>query len=444
MQSTHLPSLLPTLVCATILAGFSITEAQASTAAEDVVCKGCVNKNDLAANSVTNGKIKTNQIRFNRLHQTVRDRIKELEEKVAKLESSLAGAIELIDYVDELEEKLATLESSLAGAIELSNYASVVVVEYETPDGTDFLPTVRFEGANVQIIDGTGQTIPAEPTGTDGPSGLGNLIIGYDEIRTDGEEVCSDGQFDDVGSCENNNSRFGFDLKSGSHNLIVGPGHEYPQAGGAVFGKNNVINRNSATVTGGEMNIARGIVSSVSGGDNNTASGQWASVSGGHLNTASGLDASVSGGDQNKASGAFASVSGGQGNVAKGTHASVSGGKQNAASGSGATVSGGLQNTASGKEASVSAGQFNKASEQWSSVSGGQINIADGEYANVSGGSQNKASGRGATVSGGDNNTASGQSASVSGGSANTASKSLATVSGGVVLTADSDGQHVP
>ena len=430
MQSTHLPSLLPTLVCATILAGFSITEAQASTAAEDVVCKGCVNKNDLAANSVTNGKIKTNQIRFNRLHQTVRDRIKELEEKVAKLESSLAGAIELIDYVDELEEKLATLESSLAGAIELSNYASVVVVEYETPDGTVFLPTVRFEGANVQIIDGTGQTIPAEPTGPDGPSGLGNLIIGYDEYPEGGgiALVCSDGQFDDPESCESNNASWGYH-KFGSHSLIVGSGHSYSQAGGAVFGRNNVVNRNAATVTGGQDNIARGKASSVSGGSGNRASGQWASVSGGHENQASGLEASVSGGYQNKASGAFANVSGGGENIASASSASISGGLKNKASGQWASVSGGSFNTAGYSGASVSGGTRNAATGRDSSVSGGDGNLADGDGASVSGGSSNKALETNATVSGGQQNTATGVSA---------------TVSGGALLTAENPAQHVP
>ena len=415
MQSTHSPSLLPALVCATILAGFSITGAQASTTAEDVVCKGCVNKNDLAANSVTNGKIKTNQIRFNRLHQTVRDRIKELEEKVATLEASLADAIEVIDYVDELEGKVADLESSLAGAIELSKYASVVVVEHGTRDGTVFLPTVRFEGANVQIIDGTGQTIPAEPTGPDGPSGLGNLIIGYDEYReaAGSTPLCSDGQFDDQESCESNNASWGFH-KFGSHSLIVGSGHSYSQAGGAVFGKNNVVNRNAATVTGGENNIARGKVSSVSGGSGNKASGQWASVSGGHENRASGLEASVSGGYQNKASGAFASISGGAENIASASSASISGGLKNKASGPLASVSGGAANTAGFSGASVSGGTNNEATGLNSSVSGGNGNLADGDGASVSGGASNKAL------------------------------ANVSTVSGGALLTAEAPAQHLP
>lgn len=58
-------------------------------------------------------------------------------------------------------------------------------------------PIAVFEGANVMVTSGSGAT--AGPV-----NGLGNLIVGYDEVISSGT---SD--------------------KSGSHNLVAGPGHNY-------------------------------------------------------------------------------------------------------------------------------------------------------------------------------------------------------------------------
>jgi hypothetical protein len=164
-------------------------------------------------------------------------------------------------------------------------------------------------GANVMIIDGTGAT--------ESTSGLGNLQVGYNALRGDG------------------------DLRTGSHNLIVGDENNYASYGGLVAGRFNEIT---------------GIYASVSGGIQNTASGGYASVSGGALNTASGIYASVSGGAQNTASGGYASVSGGVQNTASGPIVSISGGYLNTASGPRASISGGVGNTASGPLSSILGG----------------------------------------------------------------------------------------
>jgi hypothetical protein len=248
---------------------------------------------------------------------------------------------------------------------------------------------IFFDGVNVNIRNGLGATngFPSFPDSNDFNqtvvNGLGNLIVGYNETikPTDGPGLpASD--------------------KSGSHNIVVGHGHNYSSFGGLVVGFDNINSGPYSTVFG-ERNKATNLGSNVGGGRGNTASGFFSSVSGGVLNVASGFHSSVSGGSNNEASG---------------SESSVSGGDNNDASGTGSSVSGGQSNTASGELSSVSGGAANLASGLRSSVSGGQINTALGTSSSVSGGDSNTASGNTSSVSGGFSNTASGSSSSVSGG----------------------------
>jgi hypothetical protein len=196
---------------------------------------------------------------------------------------------------------------------------------------------ITIKGANLHLVNGLGSTDCDSEQGQpipDCPNGLGNLIVGYNESR------------EPFGAGE--------DIRTGSHNVVVGLGQNFSRFGGLVVGRFNEIS---------------GDFAEVSGGAGNTASGGTAAVSGGQFNTASGGgSAAVSGGLSNVASGDWAAVSGGQGNTASGFAAAVSGGLSNVASGgdplagpSGvggrATVSGGFQNTASGDFSSVSGGQ---------------------------------------------------------------------------------------
>lgn len=99
--------------------------------------------------------------------------------------------------------------------------------------------TVRFEGVNVQIVNGTGTT--------DGEtSGTGNLIIGYNESRENlGEPVdCPDGWY-----C---------DKRGGSHMLVIGEKNNYTSDshGGMVVGIQNETSAPFASVSGGDSNTA--------------------------------------------------------------------------------------------------------------------------------------------------------------------------------------------
>jgi hypothetical protein len=210
---------------------------------------------------------------------------------------------------------------------------------------------VFLTGANLHIVNGLGQTDcgSAEEPIPDCPNRLGNLIVGYNELR--GEGV------------------FPPNVRTGSHNVVVGQEHNFSRFGGFVVGFLNEISGDFASISGGTRNTASGFTAVVSGGTDNTASGSASSVSGGQLNMASGSGAVVSAGVDNRASGEASSVSGGQLNTASGVLTVVSGGTNN-------TASGGV-------------------------VSGGQLNTASGFFSSVSGGQENTASGFGATVSGG-------------------------------------------
>ncbi len=234
-----------------------------------------------------------------------------------------------------------------AGGVELTDdqleaLRCITMVELDDGQGGT-AKTIRITGANLQIVNGLDATNgnpenPATllPTETKTNS-VGNLIVGYNEERRDQQ------------------------TRVGSHNIIIGKGHDYMSFGGLVAG------------------------------DSNSIIGPYASVSGGRQNEAVGVFSAVSGGAGNKARGDDSSVSGGSGNDAGGTYSTVNGGRGNIASGQWSTVNGGSGNVASALRSTVSAGSGNKANGQYSAVSGGWLNEAIGVFSTVSGGSQNTA-----------------------------------------------------
>jgi hypothetical protein len=198
---------------------------------------------------------------------------------------------------------------------------------------------LTISGANVMVVDGTGST--------ESTSGLGNLQVGYNALRGDGN------------------------VRTGSHNLILGDSNNYSTSGGLVAGLSNEITGRYATVTGGTFNAANGNFASVSGGTSNSADGEASSISGGFDNLANGLRSTVTGGSQNAATAETASISGGVLNVASGTSSAISAGVFNTARGNFSSVSGGQQNLASAVISSISGGSSNFATGALSSILGG-------------------------------------------------------------------------
>jgi hypothetical protein len=173
--------------------------------------------------------------------------------------------------LDNLEAQVATLQTALADETAARENAEAMLatavmqhmdlLTHFSRDGDD----ITITGANLHIVNGTGVT---ETTNS-----LGNLIVGYNELRTSGAT----------------NDR------TGSHMLVVGKDRNYSSYAGIVVGKENT--------TGGGY-------SSISGGNRGTASGLYSSVSGGQRNTARGLSSSVSGGTQRMASNIYDWVAG--------------------------------------------------------------------------------------------------------------------------------------
>ena len=183
-----------------------------------------------------------------------------------------------------LAERVAELEAQVE---ELSAILEFVYVETEEIRGVTG-PHWIIEGANVHVRNGSGRTSdgcnsrdPYFPN-CESLTGLGNLIIGYNEQAGHGAPRPRE-------------------VRTGSHNLVVGDHHTYSSFGGFVAGKRNAVTADSASVCGGVNGEASGSFSSVSGGSLNVASGLSASVSGGARNVASSLAASVSGGQDREA-----------------------------------------------------------------------------------------------------------------------------------------------
>ena len=133
-------------------------------------------------------------------------------------------------------------------------------------------PNVVFSGVNVHVVSGSGAT---DDHGT--PTGLGNLIVGYDEMPSP--------------------TGLPPGYRLGCNNLVVGELNDFAGYGGLVAGESNT--------TSGAMNVVFG--------DFNQASGDEVTVTGGFENISEGLYTSVSGGSSNDAIGSTSSISGGHG-----------------------------------------------------------------------------------------------------------------------------------
>jgi hypothetical protein len=226
----------------------------------------------------------------------------------ARIETNESAIIALQTHADANELDIIALQSSVSTvqadiadihSSPISELNSFVSVEYDEIEGV-YGPHVIFEGANVHIRSGYGQT-------NDNSTGLGNLIVGYNEL---------------LGITWS---------RDGAHNLVLGIRNGFTSYGGIVAGNLNRVSAPYATITGGAWNEATGLGASVSGGEDNVASASSSSICGGHANTASGFAATVSGGAGNQAIGGTSSVSGGLWNWATGARSSVSGGQSRVA-----------------------------------------------------------------------------------------------------------------
>jgi hypothetical protein len=246
---------------------------------------------------------------------TLETTVATLQTQAGNLQSALNTEIATRQAADTALQNNLNAEAAARAAADanLQNQVTPLTTLFLAPNGVNGQPffqragaEITITGANLHIVNGLGATNgnPSDPylDDTGVINGLGNLIIGYNELR---------GANDD---------------RSGSHNLVLGIEQNYRRFGGFVAGSINTISGPYASVTGGAFNTATGNVATVDGGVQNTADGIGAAVSGGTSNAASGLYASVSGGINNNATGDYSSVSGGDQRSAAGRFSWAAGG----------------------------------------------------------------------------------------------------------------------
>jgi hypothetical protein len=260
--------------------------------------------------------------------------VEALEAKVTSLEQTVSA---LQNQIGSLQTSNTTLRTQLTAV--QSNHALLLdpfVSVDPNPEIGVIGPNIIFSGANIHIVSGSGATDDKGNT-----TGLGNLIIGYDEdpinpLTGDDSDGLPIMQAPGFPTALNPGDR------SGSHNLVIGGGNRFTGVGGFVAGERNTVNGFGTSVSGGFNNTASGLFASVSGGVRNTAGAQFSSISGGGFNfTELSSGPSISGGFSNTVSGPFASVFGGYSNGASNEFAIVVGGVQNTAGGLGSVVLGG-------------------------------------------------------------------------------------------------------
>lgn len=234
--------------------------------------------------------------------QELQNQMDALVSRVVALEADNASQAALITALQAEQAVqngyISTLQAQVADL--LSGDAGPLAAIFDGVSRTD--DDILFDGVNVHIRNGSGASSTV--------NGLGNLIVGYNELRITG-----------------------INERTGSHNLVLGSRQNYTSSGGLVAGIFNTVSGQDSTITGGIFNVVSGIRSSISGGQSNTASGSNSSVTGGIFNIANETNSSVSGGASNTASGINSSVSGGASNTASGIFSSVSGGNSRTAVG---------------------------------------------------------------------------------------------------------------
>jgi hypothetical protein len=139
-------------------------------------------------------------------------RVSDLEVKVASLQKALAS---------ETAGRQAGDASQLASAKSYTDsqvrpVATILAPFRISSDGRE----VTLTAANLHIVNGSGSTHSA--------NGLGNLIVGYNELRSGGANV-----------------------RTGSHNVVVGEAHNFSSFGGLVVGLGSTISGQFSSISGG-------------------------------------------------------------------------------------------------------------------------------------------------------------------------------------------------
>ena len=168
------------------------------------------------------------------------DGTRDVSDAIHLLSWLFTGGVEPVPVVCAQDAPALTAEQA-----EILSYMSLVSLPVD--DTGNRATAIRISGVNVQLVNGMGSTWGNQAAeiwdfATHRTNGLGNLIIGYQENRTD----------DGVGDTDDSNYR------TGSHNLVVGAMNNYWSWGGLIVGARNAMGGWLSTVAGGYNNIANG------------------------------------------------------------------------------------------------------------------------------------------------------------------------------------------
>lgn len=149
--------------------------------------------------------------------------------------------------ISALQATIATLQDQVAVLQANAIPGLSEVITYD-----ESIRTIIISKANLQIVNGTGIT-------NGKPNGLGNILVGYNEIDNAGPApYCSDGLYETELGCKNAGEVWEPNQHTGSHNIVMGMMNGYTRYGGIVTGFHNVINAPLGSVTGGDITLRRG------------------------------------------------------------------------------------------------------------------------------------------------------------------------------------------
>jgi hypothetical protein len=224
--------------------------------------------------------------------QTSAAKIATLQNQVAALQATVTKnqTVATGQYVQVNDLQLAS-SNQQAQLTMIENNPALLLGPFVTvdpsPENGVAGPNIVITGANVRIVNGSGQTSVV--------NGTGNLIIGYNELPPN--IVLPNG------------------ARAGSHNFVIGRYNQF-----AVSGFGNLVagELNSASGTGGfvtgYLNTIYGPNCSVLGGEGNVSGADYAVVVGGENNSVGGTANVILGGLSNSEAGEFSVLLGGTNN----------------------------------------------------------------------------------------------------------------------------------
>ncbi len=199
-------------------------------------------------------------------NQGISGSLEALQTEVSSLRADLDGMIsnegELVKQLNDANTLISVLATRLTkletggsgspnqGLTELAKYVKVEQGEVNGVKG----PHVVFTGVNLHLRSGRNAT-------NDGGalSGLGNLIVGYNEMQSTPIVY-------ELAGCDR--------VLTGSHNIVTGSGNLFTSYGGIVVGSNHCITSPNSSILAGDTNEAHGMSSAILGGTRRGTSAQ--------------------------------------------------------------------------------------------------------------------------------------------------------------------------